>query len=106
MSLTLEKFVKKVNEHKNGTIEALRDTLKAIRGLEESERQNKEIRYLLNKRFKAPRNFNTLEKVVYYFNRKQNLTLQEIADIGGYEIGYILNVSMRINEKLKKNKQK
>lgn len=106
MAISLQEFVNLVNNHKNDSIETLKSTLKAVRGLEDMERQSKEIRHYLNKVFKAPKNLNTLEKIIYYFNRKQNVTLQEIADIGGYEIGYILNVSMRINKKLKKSKDK
>lgn len=102
MSITIQEFVKKATEHKKNSQETLQYALKAVRGIEEMDRQIKEIRDYINNVFKAPKSLNSLEKIVFYFNRKQNITLQEIADIGGYELGYILKVSMRINRKLRK----
>lgn len=102
MSISIQEFVKMANTHKQHSKETLQTVLKAIRDVEEMEKQMKEIRECLNTVFKAPKSFNTIEKVVYYFNRKQNVTLQEIADEGGYEISYLLKVSMRVNNKLKK----
>lgn len=101
MSITIQEFVKKASEHKKNSLETLQYALKAVRGIEEMDRQIKEIREYINNVFKAPKSLTTLEKIVYYFNRKQNITLQEIADEGGYELGYILKISMRINRKLR-----
>lgn len=58
---------------------------------------------MIYKTFQAPKYLTTLEKIVYYFNRKQGITLQEISDVGGYTLDYILKVSARINKKIERH---
>ena len=99
-NIDIKEFYELRNEQKQITLDTLSSALKTVRGIEDIDDRNKKMRLIISKTFQAPKYLNTLEKIIYYFNRKQGITLQEIADIGGYEIGYLLNVSARISKKL------
>lgn len=97
----LEDFCTLVDLHKNTTEKALFHTAKAFEHLQESDRLNKEIRLKLNTTFRAPVKLNTLEKIIYYFNRKRGITLAKIGEVMDKSTDYMLEVSMKINRKLK-----
>lgn len=97
----LEDFCTLVDLHKNTTEKALFHTVKAFEHLQESDRLNKEIRLKLNTTFRAPVKLNTLEKIIYYFNRKRGITLAKIGEVMDKSTDYMLEVSMKISRKLK-----
>ena len=97
----LEDFCTLVDLHKNTTEKALFHAAKAFEHLQESDRLNKEIRLKLNTTFRAPVKLNTLEKIIYYFNRKRGITLAKIGEVMDKSTDYMLEVSMKINRKLK-----
>ncbi len=102
----LEDFCNLVDLHKETTEKAIKYVTKTFEYLQEVERLNKEIRTKLNSTFGAPTKLNTLEKIIYYFNRKHGVTLEKIAEITGYNTDYILQISARINRKLRHNPPK
>lgn len=100
-AVNLEDFCQLLDLYKDTTEKTLYYVKKAYEHLQEVERLNKEIRIKLNTTFKAPTKLTVLEKIIYYFNRKHNLTLEKIAEISGYHPVYILEKSAKINHKLK-----
>lgn len=97
----LEDFCTLVDLHKNTTEKALFHTVKAFEHLQESDRLNKEIRLKLNTTFRAPVKLNTLEKIIYYFNRKRGISLEKIGEVMDKTANYMRKVSMKITRKLK-----
>ena len=106
IAIDINDFFNELDEQKRTTLDTLSATFKAIRGIQTIDDNNKRIKGIIYKNLKAPKHLNTLEKIVYYFNRKQGITLQEIADVGGYSLDYMLEISARINKKIKAQKTK
>jgi hypothetical protein len=50
--------------------------------------------------------FDELEKIIYYFNRKKGLRLSVVADELGYHRDYIRQVSTQMNKKIRVKNQK
>jgi DNA-directed RNA polymerase specialized sigma subunit len=68
--------------------------------LEEHKKIDEDMKQII-KSLKAPKGLTFLEKVVYFYNRKQGLTLMEIAETTGYHVDYILQISAKLSKKLK-----
>ena len=90
------------NLYKEKTKESLSKITQTIRVLDEQEKLNQEMKTIIKSIFKAPKRFTFLEKIIFYYNRKKGLTLQEIADITGYSLQHLREVSAKINKKLSK----
>lgn len=101
--INIKEFYKLASEHKKKTLESLSTATKAVRDIADLEDLTKEMKGIINKQFQAPKYLNTIEKIIFYYNRKQNITLQEIADILGFTHIYMLKISARINNKMKKH---
>jgi DNA-directed RNA polymerase specialized sigma subunit len=61
----------------------------------------KEMTAMENTIFRAPEFLTRIEKIIYYFNRTEGLTLQEIADTMHLSMVYVCKISARVSKKIK-----